>query len=381
MRRRAGIWVAVGIVVASADLAGAGEGDPPRVNVSQSEGFSQTPRLAPLPGGGVAAVWREGDFGGAQVQLSLSRDGGETFTPARDISDTPGPCYLPALAVDAVERCFVLWREPLTPAGRIHFSRADAADSPFSPATPISETPPVFSSDLADGAPGVLLAAWDQEMQIRLSRSTDGGDTWSAPALMSSRRRRGAEARLAADSSGRVALLYQEVVTRGQVMLRRSRDGGRRFDRAKLLSQGYPDAAELAVALGPGTQVYAAWVHLVGDFPDPDRVIFWRGRGRGRPVAPGHEPDIAVGPDGAVHLAWRTREGEIVYARSTDAGRTFSTPLAVSQTPGGGGPHVPGHSAHPALAVDPTGQVYRGSQQAIPPENDEVLVAALSPVG
>jgi len=49
-------------------------------------------------------------------------------------------------------------------------------------------------------------------------------------------------------------------------------------------------------------------------------------------ACPHHGPSLAVAPDGAYHAAWYTdgkaRQG-LFYARSTDAGRTFSTPMAI----------------------------------------------------
>jgi hypothetical protein len=49
-------------------------------------------------------------------------------------------------------------------------------------------------------------------------------------------------------------------------------------------------------------------------------------------VCPHHGPSLALGPDGTYHAAWFTsgsaRKG-IFYARSTDAGRTFSEPMPI----------------------------------------------------
>src|SRR5688500_4797499 len=75
------------------NLARAG-GEPEAVNVSASEALSMSPRLAAVPGGGAAVVWREGDINGAQIFLAHNAGGGASWTTGRDISDTPGPAYL-----------------------------------------------------------------------------------------------------------------------------------------------------------------------------------------------------------------------------------------------------------------------------------------------
>jgi hypothetical protein len=167
---------------------------------------------------------------------------------------------------------------------------------------------------------------------------------------------------------------------RGLAVLRLSGDAGASFGKRKVISDDFRDVGETALALGQGKRVYAAFVHLRGDLPNkPDRVVVWSGRnlkGAARIIGNGHEPALAVGVTGDVWLAWRN-DGEIFLARSTDRGKSFSTPENISDTPGGLVPHAPGYSSHPSVDVDVNGRVYVAWQEAITDTDDEVAAFTL----
>ncbi len=70
-------------------------------------------------------------------------------------------------------------------------------------------------------------------------------------------------------------------------------------------------------------------------------------------TAPG--PAMAISPDNQIHLAWadkRTGTWDVYYARSTDGGASFSTPIAVVTDAKAAA------RGHPALAMSPDGQVH-----------------------
>jgi hypothetical protein len=90
--------------------------------------------------------------------------------------------------------------------------------------------------------------------------------------------------------------------------------------------------------------VYAAWTKFSGN-QGQDQILFARSTDQGatfskpivisKSVANAQGSDIAVAPDGTVYVVWRqfphsgnSNEGDgIVYAKSTDGGKTFSDPV------------------------------------------------------
>ena len=174
---------------------------------------------------------------------------------------------------------------------------------------------------------------------------------------------------------GKVFVLWQEIVFSGgshggEIFFARSTDGGRSFERPKNLSNSRAGDGKgrlterrwhngsLDLARGAEGMLYAAWTEYEG--------ALWlsrsedRGRSFSAPIRvaggqdePARGPSVAVGPEGAVFLAWTVGEdpeADIRVAISRDRGRSF------------GEPRIPfpsrGHSDAPKLAVDGGGTVH-----------------------
>lgn len=140
--------------------------------------------------------------------------------------------------------------------------------------------------------------------------------------------------------------------------------------RVRVSAEGV-NAAEPAVAVAPGGAVYVAWVgHGAGKEADMWLARFDDKGGREgeparvNPVAGGatawrgDPPDVAVGDDGTVYVAWTARAAETGHATtlylsaSRDGGRSFAPPVRVNDDA------EPGvHGMH-SLAVGRGGRVY-----------------------
>ena len=210
--------------------------------------------------------------------------------------------------------------------------------------------PHTFQTTLAiDRKSGRLFSAWLQSepaatmcvlcfaetgLPIVVSRSDDGGRTWSPPAQISDggRARVGAPS-LAVDSAGNPSVLYLDYGadrvdwenTAGTydgkftLVLARSTDKGLRFD--------------------PGRVVDA-------DIVPPGRFLVYL------PVNPG----FAIGANGAMIAVWadgRNGDSDILLRRSTDGGKTWSKPVVVNRGTKGDG--VP--QDMPAVDIAPGGRV------------------------
>lgn len=172
-----------------------------------------------------------------------------------------------------------------------------------------------------------------------------------------------------------VFVLWQEIVFSGgshggEAFFSRSTDGGRTFsepmnlsgslagDGKGRLTEKYWHNGSLDLARGRDGVLYAAWTEYEGalwfrrstdgggHFEEPVRVA-------GSDEAPARGPDLGVGPDGTVYLAWAVGEdsaADIHLAVSNDGGLSFSQPSALF--PG------PGHSDAPKVVVGEDGAVH-----------------------
>ena len=109
--------------------------------------------------------------------------------------------------------------------------------------------------------------------------------------------------RLALDSKGTIFVLWQEIIFSGgshggDILFAHSEDGGATFSRPLNLSNS-----------------------RAGD-----------GKGRiTRDLWDNGSLDLALGADGAIHVAWTEYEGALWLRRSADGGRTFSKPVRIDE--------------------------------------------------
>lgn len=172
-----------------------------------------------------------------------------------------------------------------------------------------------------------------------------------------------------------IHVLWQEIVFSGgthggEAFFARSTDGGQSFsdpinlsnsiagDGKGRLAENYWHNGSLDLAMDREGRLYAAWTEYEG------RLWLSRSTDRGESFAgplhvagsdqmPARGPTLAIGPAGKVYLAWTVGEdiaADIHFAKSDDAGRSFSRPLAVAKSPG--------HADAPKLAVDGQGTLH-----------------------
>jgi hypothetical protein len=166
---------------------------------------------------------------------------------------------------------------------------------------------------------------------------------------------------------------------RKDVYLQRFDEQGARILEAPVNVSRTPDVLSwlprIAGAPGDPDTVYVLWQEIVfSGGSHGGEILFARSTDGGRSFAPplnlsrsragdgkgrlfadywhNGSLDLAVGPDGAVLAAWTEYEGRLWLARSTDAGASFSEPRRVAGGPGA----APARG--PSLAVDDEGHVH-----------------------
>ena len=172
----------------------------------------------------------------------------------------------------------------------------------------------------------------------------------------------------------KILVLWQEIIFSGgshggDILFARSDDGGKSFTKPVNLSSSLGGDGKgrinreiwhngsLDLTVDTSGTIYAAWTEYAGtlwfsrstnggkSFSSPRRVA-------GSDSSPARAPSLAVGP-GVVYLAWTVGENsaaDIHFAKSSDSGASFAQPHLVAPSPG--------YSDAPKLAVDPKGVLH-----------------------
>ena len=262
-------------------------------------GFS--PQVAVDSKGIVYAVWQVSGSGGQQVALAASTDFGVTFSPRVILSGSSTTAESPAIATDKNDTIHVAWQDSSTGTAATMYSNSTDGGSTF--ATPVqlsgvgNATTPQVGLDKSGG----LNVVWVQQQEdgsteVAISRSTDGGSTFT-PAATVTNFRNGNVNQLAIASSG--STTYVAFGATSQVFLIQAPSSSLSFQAPVKVSNANPSKGEA------------------------------------------RSPSIVADRNGKLHIVWidtsieGDEEGLLLYSNTTN-GRNFSRPveiLAVLQAP------------------------------------------------
>lgn len=276
-----------------------------------------------------------------------------------------------------------LWRAQVE-NGRLLISHSTNHGITFAPPVVVNAEPERIAADgenrpkLAFGQNGEIYVSWTRSGDkpfsgdVRFSRSLDGGRTFS-PAVTVNDDRAPISHRfdaLVATPDGHVHVLWLDkrdaaaAAQRGEpytgISLYHavSTDRGASFTPNRKLADHTCECCRIATALDADGTPVAVWRHVFGKNIRDHALL----RLEAKPVVqrvthdgwavdacPHHGPALAIGPDGARHLAWYTgaagRSG-LYYARAAGRAAPFTPPLAFGNNDAQAG--------HPALAVQGT---------------------------
>jgi hypothetical protein len=354
---------------------------PWRMNQSDFD-FVDDPTVAITHDGHIGVAWADQSRQNIFLQM-YAPDGQARFRDPVNVSSNPGIfSWLPRIVIASQDqqRVYVLWQEIVFRGGghggEIFFSRSSDGGATFSEALNLSDseagagkgrlTPERWdngSFDLAEGADGHLYAAWSEyEGRLWVSRSTDGGSSFSDPVHVTGGEDRPARApTLEVGSDGKVHLAW----TTGDdpaadIHVATSKDGGRSFGDPQIVSpgEGHADAPKLAVDS-------RGRLHLVyGESPEGPfqryRIRYaYRDAASERFSDPAtaaapqasldsmNFPELAIDDADRLYVVWehfpdhRHRPRGLGFAMSRDGGRTFTEPEMV---PGSDDPELGSNS-------------------------------------
>jgi len=261
------------------------------------------------------SLWLAWSAGG-RVMVGHSRDLGRTFEQPVAVNREPeridsGPDARPKIIVDDKNRILVAYAvfQDDRYNGRVMISRSVDGGASFSPPRPITEDPTSqrFETLALDPA-GDLFAAWLDK-------------------------RSGAAARASGKVYPGAALAFSW-----------SSDGGESFLPARIAQDNVCECCRLGIAFLGGQRPVVLFRNIFGTNTRDHAVLVFADRDTPGPLhrvsvddweidaCPHHGPAVAIGGTGTIHTAWFTsgkaRKG-LFYARSSDGGAHFTTPLAI----------------------------------------------------
>ena len=256
----------------------------------------------------VHVAWASSANGPRQVLYVSSPDLGFTFTQPANLSKSAGEGFAPVIAIDNEDAVNLAWQDTGSGSSVIMFSRSTNGGATFSTPKRVSGgTGDASGPEIVADRFGGLSVAWVQPQasggsEIMISRTNDGGQTFSAPSVVTS---------------------------------------GRSADFSDLAIFSTHNTTYLAYTDNNADQVFLTQGQSdLLTFSSPIQLSH-ADASKGR----AHSPSVAVDGNGRIHAVWidssilGNDEGLLVYRSSSD-GQTFTAPvliLAVLQSTGAGG--------------------------------------------
>ena len=291
-------------------------------------------------------VYHDDKSGQTQVYLAATKKGTK-FKKGRNITPHNGGAFVPRLAMDAsVEALNIVWGDTLF-GKRVVYTRSTDMGETFSELVDVSRSSgAAFEPEIAVDRDDNIFVVWEDtapgNSAIMMSRSTDHGASFSAPLPLSQYAGNSVEPQVATDEAGRVYVVWSEVrADSTQLILARSTDHGETFSAPQAVTNNNGADIRKAAIVARGNNVYMAFnndesrsrqVYVVRSgnagesFGEPVQVSN-ANRDRGR----GHSAAITLDSQGVLHAAWidssviGNDEGLLFYSQSSN-GRNFSSP-------------------------------------------------------
>ncbi len=236
--------------------------------------------LALLPSGDVFAAWidkrdaaaakRAGrDYPGAALAYAWSKDGGETFGTARIAQDNSCECCRLAVALTPSGHPAILFRNIYDGEVRDHAITTFTDTGESGPVYRVSvddykiDGCPHHGPSLAIAADGTYHATWFTNGHVRqglfYARSTDGGQSFSAPMLLAGPDRQAARPFVLATAEG-IWLSWKEFDgERTLVRARVSHDDGSSWSATQTVAQT-DDASDHPLLVSDGHGTFLSWM-------------------------------------------------------------------------------------------------------------------------
>lgn len=349
------------------------------INVSNNADFSFTPQVAVDANGTIYMAWEDDTNTNSNILFSRSTDSGATFTAPINLSNTSGFSFNPRIAVGSAGNVSVVWEDDTPGNTVIMFSHSTNSGANFTAAVNLSnDTADSGSQQIAADTAGNIYVVWEHDslnLGIFFSRSTDGGNTFSAPAVLSTNASGSFSPQIAMGLNGNLGVVWEDdTAVTSDISFSHSSDYGATFSISESLSlhTGNSMSAQIGIDLNGNTDV--VWAN---NSPGNFDIFFSRSSDGGATFSSpknisnsaglSQNPQLGIDAKGNINVAWQDNTPQnpsldIYFARSSDGGVTFSSPLNVSNNSG--------FSQNAFLAIDAGANINLAWEDGTPGNDD-----------
>jgi len=298
-----------------------------------------------------------------QIRYAKSTDGGNTWSSPINITNGSYNQLDQKIAIDSSNNLHIVWRgESSTSPNytQIRYAKStDGGNTWSSPVNITSESYNQLDPKIAIDSSNNLHIVWGgpssespNYSQIRYAKSTDGGNTWSSPVNITTESYSHYEPIIAIDSSNNLHIVWEELTSEYpnhyQIRYAKSTDGGNTWSSPVNITNESLDQYDPIIAIDSSNNLHIVWIGPSSASPNYYyfQIRYAKSTDGGNtwssPIDITNEsysqyaPIIAIDSSNNLHIVWGGRSSEspnysqIRYAKSTDGGNTWSSPVNIS---------------------------------------------------
>jgi len=313
------------------------------INLSNNKGGSLWPQIS-SEGNNVYVVWGDDtNSNDIEVFFTVSNDAGKKFNTIKKISNNIGFTEHPKIFSEG-NNVYLVWKEGLLQTEDIFFARSNDTGKTFSTPINLSNDTAVSRDPKVLSAENNVYVVWrdythnntDLIYNIFFKASNDGGETFSSPISLHYNKW-GIFSPQLATADNNVYVLWHENIgnSLSSILFTRSNDTGKTFSTPIILSNGIGNSSSPQIT-SKGDNVYVVW----DGYTNNNRDIFFTvsndtGKTFSTPITLSNNTIVSYSPqimieEKNVYIVWESQIDKmykIFFTGSNNNGQTFSTPI------------------------------------------------------